>query len=529
MAPRSRSQGPALALAAAAALCLSQWALTFVAPAAQRRTWSFRARPSTAWPRVARPVLGGEQAPVRYDVGDRVRAMSPDDELWYPGTVDADNGDGTFSVKWDDPDGGPETNNLGPSSMKKIIIFKEYVVGDDVRAMPPDDESWYPGVVSKTNKDGTFEVKWDDPDGGDETANVDPEFMRKVVVFRDYKPDDEVEAAYPDDGSMYFAVVVAKNKDGTFKVKWDDPDGGPEESDVSPKDMRYPPIPVDSLEAGQKYMGTVKAIRDFGAFVDIGAAAEGLLHISQVSEDRVDDINNVLEDGQQVEVWVSDVRDDGKFSLTMVEGKSAGGASRRAPVDLGPFVGLNPSDFHDGVVEKIIGIGAIVKVTLADGSEASGLVHISQVKDGYVDRLEDELDVGQEVRVRVESVDEAAGKMRLSMKEAGGGRGPPREKADLTPFESITADQWLDGKVGRIAPFGAFVSVTTPDGESSAVGLVHVTQIKDGFVDSVEAELEVGQEVKARVVSVDVDAGKMSLSLKDEAESFDGEETEPLA
>jgi len=411
---------------------------------------------------------------------------------------------------------------LGPSSLKKIIIFKGYVVGDDVRAMSPEDEAWYPGVVSKSNDDGTFQVKWDDPDGGDETANVDPEFMKRVVVFRDYKPDDEVEAAYPDDGNKYSAVVVAKNKDGTFKVKWDDADGGPEESDVSPKDMRYPPIPLDSLEVGQKYTGTVMSVRDFGAFVDIGCVAEGLLHISRISTNRVNDITEHLEEGQQVEVWISGVRDDGKFGLTMVEGLSdSSGGGRRAPADLGPFVGLDPSDKHDGVVVRTAPFGAFVRVTLADGSEAEGLVHISQIRDGFIERVEDELEVGQEVQVRVQKVDELNGKMSLSMKDAGGGRAP-REPKDLSPFEDIASDQWLEGKVARIAPFGAFVTVTSPDGKQGD-GLVHVTQIRDGFVESVEAELEVGQEVKARVLSVDAGQGKMSLSLKDEAESSDEE------
>merc|ERR1719204_2278523 len=101
----------------------------------------------------------------------------------------------------------------------------------------------------------------------------------------------------------------------------------------------------------------------------------------------------------------------------MVEGKTDDGGRRRAPADVGPFVGLDPGDFHDGVVESLMSFGAFVRVTLADGSEAQGLVHISQVKDGFVERLEDELEVGQEVRVRVQSVDVDAGKMSLSLKD----------------------------------------------------------------------------------------------------------------
>merc|ERR1719373_442386 len=100
--------------------------------------------------------------------------------------------------------------------------------------------------------------------------------------------------------------------------------------------------------------------------------------------------------------------------------------------------------------------------------------------------------------------------MSLSMREGfGGGGGAPRAPADLTAFQDIAPDQWLDGKVTRTASFGAFVMVTAPGSESSADGLVHITQIRDGFVENVEDEVEVGQDVKVRVQSVDVDAGKM--------------------
>merc|ERR550532_1990316 len=106
------------------------------------------------------------------------------------------------------------------------------------------------------------------------------------------------------------------------------------------------------------------------------------------------------------------------------------------------------------------------------------------------------------------------------MKEGGFGGGGGgfglREPADVSAFEAMGPEEWLDGKVARIASFGAFVTVTTPDGKATADGLVHITQIKDGFVDSVEAEMDVGQEVKVRVLSVDQMGGKMSLSMKSE-------------
>merc|ERR1712066_368190 len=96
----------------------------------------------------------------------------------------------------------------------------------------------------------------------------------------------------------------------------------------------------------------------------------------------------------------------------------------------------------------------------------------------------------------------------------GGGGGGPREEVDLAPFEKVASEnQWLKGKVARIAPFGIFVTVSLPDGPT-ADGLVHITQIRDGFVESCEDEVEVGQEVDVWIQSVDVVAGKMSLSMK---------------
>eukprot|EP00969_Alexandrium_andersonii_P192142 8487034-Alexandrium_andersonii.AAC.1 len=59
------------------------------------------------------------------------------------------------------------------------------------------------------------------------------------------------------------------------------------------------------LEVGQKLIGTVRQIEDFGAFVDVGASGNGLLHVSNVAEQPVDDIHDYLKVGQEVEVWVS--------------------------------------------------------------------------------------------------------------------------------------------------------------------------------------------------------------------------------
>jgi len=117
------------------------------------------------------------------------------------------------------------------------------------------------------------------------------------------------------------------------------------------------------------------------------------------------------------------------------------------------------------------------------------------------------------VKVRVVAVDMEKNQMKLSMRQGGGG-GAPRERADLTSFQDIPSDLWLDGKVVSIQHFGAFVSVSNEEGKS-AQGLVHVSQIKDDHVESVEDELSVGQEVRVWVEGVDLESGKMSLSMRE--------------
>jgi predicted RNA-binding protein with RPS1 domain len=448
------------------------------------------------------------------EVGCKVKAQSPDDEGWYPGRIKEASGS-DWVVAWDDPDGGPETDTLPEDLIKKLIFYKDYQAGDDCRAISPDDERWYPGVVAEVLAEDKFRVKWDDPDGGPETADLHWESMKRMKVKRDYKEGEEVLARFPEDGNMYEGTVLKANADGTFQVKWEDPDGGPEDSPVSPKDMKVLPIPFDKLEVGQKYTGSVSNVRDFGAFVDIGAEVEGLLHISRISTERVEDIYAELEEDQEVEVWISGLRDDGKFGLTMVEGKVDNAPRQRTDVTLFED---KVEEWFDGEVVNIAPFGAFVKITLDSGEEGQGLVHVSQIADTFVENINDFVEVGKEVRVRLVSVDTESQKMSFTMRDGSGGGAPraEREPADLTPFEGVDPAAWLKGTVARIASFGAFVDVKAPDSDATASGLVHITQIKDGFVESVEDELEAGQEVEVRVVSVDAEMGKMGLSMKPE-------------
>eukprot|EP00401_Gymnodinium_catenatum_P065945 CAMPEP_0117523260 /NCGR_PEP_ID=MMETSP0784-20121206/34636_1 /TAXON_ID=39447 /ORGANISM="" /LENGTH=372 /DNA_ID=CAMNT_0005319367 /DNA_START=133 /DNA_END=1251 /DNA_ORIENTATION=+ len=283
-------------------------------------------------------------------------------------------------------------------------------------------------------------------------------------------------------------------------------------------------IQVSELEVGQELSGIVNSVRPFGCFVDVGADRDGLVHLSMITEGFVESIEDYVVPGQEVKVWVTDVTEEGKLGLTMVQGRGRKDG-RDTSMEFEGFEKVPSDQWLTGTVQQITDFGLYVSVANPfGGPTAKGLVHISQIKDQFVEHPAEEAEVGQEVRVRVIEVDPGAGKLRLSMREPRLTDGPSgRPSADLiSAFDSVPRSEWLKGKVHHTVPFGIFVEVAVPSGGGIVQGLVHVTEIRDGFVDDPAAEVEVGQEVDVRVISVAPAAGRLSFSMKPEA--VEGEE-----
>jgi ribosomal protein S1 len=160
------------------------------------------------------------------------------------------------------------------------------------------------------------------------------------------------------------------------------------------------------LAEGQIREGTVRSIRDFGAFVDLGGV-DGLLHISEMSWSRVQDASQVVQPGQAVKVVVLKVdREKQKVSLGL----------RQLTPSPWDTVGMNypPNTAVTGKVTRITDFGAFVE--LEPGVE--GLVHISELAPQRVRRVGDVVQVGQEVRVMVLDVDRNQRRISLSLKAA---------------------------------------------------------------------------------------------------------------
>jgi len=157
------------------------------------------------------------------------------------------------------------------------------------------------------------------------------------------------------------------------------------------------------LRPGLKLEGKVVRLEKFGAFVDIGAETEGLVHISEMSTTgRVNRPQDVVREGDAVQVWIKDVeRGSRRISLTMVEPPE---------VDIRT---LKPNMILTGKVVRLESFGAFIDV----GAGRDGMIHVTEMGRGYVGSPSEILSVGDELQVRVVDVDPRRGRISLSMKD----------------------------------------------------------------------------------------------------------------
>ena len=158
---------------------------------------------------------------------------------------------------------------------------------------------------------------------------------------------------------------------------------------------------------------------------------------------------------------------------------------------------LAVGQLREGIVRSLKDFGAFVDLDGADG-----LIHVSQLSWDRVNHPSEVLEVGQKVKVRVEKFDKDTGKISLSYREVGEN---PWDKAASKYY----AGARVDGKVSRLMDFGAFVKL-----EPGVEGLIHVSELAYNRVWRPSDVLSEGQQVEVKVLSVDAEKQRISLSLK---------------
>ncbi len=158
---------------------------------------------------------------------------------------------------------------------------------------------------------------------------------------------------------------------------------------------------------------------------------------------------------------------------------------------------IHVGDVIEGTVQRLASFGAFVDLGGVDG-----LVHISQVSHEHIDDVSKVLTEGQKVKVKVISVDSEHERISLSIKDTQ--EGPWSNVEENAPVGAV-----LTGTVKRIVTFGAFVEVFP-----GVEGLVHISQISHNHISTPHEVLKEGQEVQVKVLAVNKDEKRLSLSIK---------------
>jgi len=342
---------------------------------------------------------------------------------------------------------------------------------------------------------------------------------------------------------------------------------------------------MTSIEVGDIITGTVVKVEEKQVFVDIGYKVEGIVPISELANLHVEQASDVVKEEEEMTLKVTKVEDDevilskkavdadkawedlqekydqGTVFETEIKEIVKGGLV----VDVG-LRGFIPaslvetyfvedfSDYKDkvlkvkvvdlnkeqnrvilshravveeendqrkqelletieegqvleGVVQRLTNFGAFVDLGGVDG-----LVHISQLAHEHVDKASDVVSEGDTIEVEVLSIDRDSERISLSRKKVIPG---PWENIS----EKISPGDILDGVVKRLVNFGAFVELLP-----GVEGLVHVSQIANRHIGTPEEVLEVNETVKVKVLSVDEDEERISLSIKEIADDEEAEE-----
>jgi 4-hydroxy-3-methylbut-2-enyl diphosphate reductase len=172
----------------------------------------------------------------------------------------------------------------------------------------------------------------------------------------------------------------------------------------------------ETIQPGEIRKGTVRHLTNFGAFVDLGGV-DGLLHISELSWGRVKHPSEIVQEGDEIEVYVLAVDKENKrisLSLKKVQGNPWDSVDER----------YNIGEIVTGTVMRTVSFGAFVQ--LEPGVE--GLVHISRMADYHVAKPEDVVNTGDEVQVKILDINKQDQRISLSIKDAQKGRA--EEKTD---------------------------------------------------------------------------------------------------
>ena len=252
----------------------------------------------------------------------------------------------------------------------------------------------------------------------------------------------------------------------------------------------------DKFKAGEVVTGEVIEVVKGGLILDIGL--RGFLPASLVDLRRVKDLTAYL--GTEIEARVIEMdRNRNNVVLSRRVLLEEGRKNERAEI----LEKLTKGMRLKGTVSSIVDFGAFVDLGGIDG-----LIHISELSWSHVNHPSEVVKVGEEVEVEVLDVDLQRERISLGLKQTT--EDPWTKFVETYPVGTIT-----DGKVTKIVPFGAFIELG-----DNVEGLVHISEMALKHIDSPAQVVHVGDTVKVKVMDVNVERRRISLSMKAAAEDL---------
>src|ERR671915_883055 len=357
--------------------------------------------------------------------------------------------------------GGTIVENDVGSSQEELMAAIEATI------KPFDEGDIVAGVIVKIDKDEVLLVI------GYKSEGVIP--ARELSIRNDVDPNEVVAT-----GDQIEALVLQK----------EDADG---RLILSKKRAQYERA-WGRIEEVKARDGTVKGmvieVVKGGLIVDIGL--RGFLPASLVELRRVRDLQPYV--GREVEAKIIELD---KNRNNVVLSRRAWLEQTQSEVRQNFLTQLAKGQIRKGVVSSIVNFGAFVDLGGVDG-----LVHVSELSWKHIDHPSEVVEVGQEVEVEVLDVDLDRERVSLSLKATQ--EDPWRQFAREHQIGDV-----IEGRVTKLVPFGAFVEV-----DDAIEGLVHISELADHHVERAEDEVRVHDQVEIKIIDIDLDRRRISLSRK---------------
>jgi len=323
------------------------------------------------------------------------------------------------------------------------------------------------GTVVRVDKDEVL------VDIGYKSEGVIP--VAELSIRRSVNPEDEVQVGEEIDALVLTKEdaegrLILSKKRARFELAWKKIEG--------------------AAESGEPVVGKVIEVVKGGLILDLGV--RGFLPASLVDIRRVQDLDEFL--GQELRAKVIELN---RSRNNVVLSRRAVLEDERKEQRQQILDRLNPGDVVDGQISNIVDFGAFVDL---DGMD--GLIHISELSWSHVNHPSEVLEIGQDVKVKVLDIDRERQRISLGLKQT---QSDPWQQV----LDTYNEGDEVEGKVTKVVTFGAFVEILP-----GVEGLVHISELAQHHVENPREVVSQGDEVKAKIIEVDGERRRLSLSLK---------------